>query len=157
MTSKWLATIVFGAIAVTLVAWGTPAAAQHHGGMHGGGMQGMRGGAGHDMSSMGDQTLRGIDAKLSQSETIIRELAAKQSGGASDAVVGSMRETLDRMRQVHGAVQALSKDPMFMQQGNSMKSFDQLSRNFDKMAGDFQEMAKNLSDLAKTSGHQMKH
>ncbi len=104
---------------------------------------------------MNEQTFRGIDAKLAQSESIIRDLSAKH-GGAHEAVVGSMRETLDRMRQVQNAVQALAKDPSFMQHGDSMKSFDQLSRNFDKMAGDFQEMAKNLATLAKSSsGHSM--
>lgn len=43
-----------------------------------------------------------------------------------------------------------------MRHADSMKPFDQMSRNLDRMADDFQSMAKNLTQMMNSANHDMK-
>jgi uncharacterized protein YukE len=147
MRAYWVAPIILTAI----FAAGAPLAAQTHGGHGGGQMPGMQM---PDMTKMTDQMMRNADTRIAKAESAIRDLSARQAENPDalrDRLVASMQGTLDQLRNVHGSLGELLKDPSFAQHGDSMKTFDQVYKNFNQIADGLQAMTRSMIPLIK--GH----
>ena len=107
-----------------------------------------------------DKMMRNIDSMMINAGSVMRDLTtmhAGTSGGAHhDQMMSSMQGMLDQMRQFHGALNDMMKDPAFGHDNDAMKSAQQAGRNLEQMASAFQSMAKNMTKAMKGMPHDAK-
>jgi hypothetical protein len=121
-------------------------AAQMHHGQHQMGMKG----------SMQDTTavrrLQNIDKMMTNVSTMMQGLHAMHAGMSSAGqhqVVTAMQGAFDQMRQLHGSLGEMTKDPALMHDRDAMKSFEQACRNLEQMTTAFESMATNMTQAMK--------
>ena len=100
-----------------------------------------------------DQMMRNIDTMMANAGSMMRDLTAihaGMSGGSQhDQMMSSMQGMLDQMRQFHGSLNDMMKDPAFGHNNDAMKSFQQACRNLEQMTSAFQSMTKNMTQAMK--------
>jgi len=144
------------AIFIVALGVGSRVLAQHggHGGDQGGmtGMpettQGMQANTRAMMAS--DQMLRNIDSMMINLSSTVRDLNALHAGMPNHSpMMSSMQGTLDQMRQLHGSLTQMMRDPGFGYDAQGMRAFQQACRNLEQMTSSFQTMTKNLTQAIK--------
>lgn len=131
--------------ALVIVAAAAPARAQMHG-QHGSMPMA-------PMATNSDQLMMKIDGTMAKADVAMRDLQGVHDRlGPSvthGQILASMNGMLEQMRQVHGMLGALIKDPGFTGRRDAMKAFEEVSRNFDQLASAFQAMTKNMGRVMK--------
>lgn len=98
-----------------------------------------------------DQMMRNVDSTMANAGSMMRELTAMHAGldgnSQHDQMVSSMQGMLDQMRQVHGSLSGMMRDPAFGRDAAAMKSFQQAGRNLEQMVSAFQKMTKNMTKV----------
>lgn len=140
--------------ALVIVAAAAPARAQH--GEHGSMPTPMAPMIPMPMAPMAtnpDQLMEKIDGTMAKADVAVRDLQGMHDrlgpGVTHDQILASMNGMLEQMRQVHGMLGALIKDPGFTSRRDAMKAFEDASRDFDKIAKAFQAMTKNMGRVMK--------
>ena len=105
------------------------------------------------MATNSDQLMEKIDGTMAKADVATRDLQGVYDrlgpGVTHDQILVSMNGMLEQMRQVHGTLGALLKDPGFTSRRDAMKAFEDASRNFDQLASAFQAMTKNMGRVMK--------
>lgn len=127
---------------------------QHSGGQH---MQGQTPGAMSASMMATDQMMRNIDTMMTNASSMMRDLSTMQAGMTGSAQHGqtmsSMEGMLDQMRQLHGSLNDMMKDPALHNSGDAMKAFQQACRNLEQMTSAFQSMTKNMNKAMQGMSH----
>lgn len=130
--------------ALVIVAAVAPARAQH--GQHGSMPMA-------PVAANSDQLMRKIDGTMASADVAMRDLQGVNDrlgpGVTHDQILASMNGMLEQMRQVHGMLGALIKDPGFTSRRDAVKAFEDASRDFDQIAKGFQAMTKNMGRVMK--------
>ncbi|MBI2833003.1 MAG: hypothetical protein HYX76_01080 [Acidobacteria bacterium] len=100
-----------------------------------------------------DQMMRNIDTMMTNVSSMMRDLNTMHAGMPNatqhDQVMTSMQGTFDQMRQLHGSLTDMMRDPNFSHDAQSMKGFQQACRNLEQMTSAFQSMTKNMTQALK--------
>jgi hypothetical protein len=128
--------------------------AQMHGGGQGHGQHqsGMQGNMPGPMMAA-DQMMRNVDTMMNNVSGMMRDLTTMHAGmpnaAQHDQVMTSMQGAFDQMRQLHGSLNGMMKDPGLMHNNDAMKSYQQACRNLEQMTSALQSMAKNMTQAMK--------
>ena len=63
----------------------------------------------------------------------------------------TMQGMLDNMKQMHGQLNGMMKDPTVMGNDQVMKDFQQACKSLEQMASSFQSMTKNVTSMMKAT------